>query len=406
MFDDKHQMRKICERDAARQAPNDRAEAAKMASEAESELSEAISAAKDAQAKLSRVAHSRGTSSARTSFSMASKRIDTTLRSAGERSSWPRTTDRRTASRSGQDGDEGSADVACDEDAPLRPCSEGGYMKRRAASVDPAHMGGEGIRKLTPLQRIEGVRSPLRYRAREEDRMRGSLSPSKFVSGGEFLPEYSHKNTFAGGRRSPCIRAGEPYQEQTYDHLNTLLAQKTPKKDGLVEGSGLPPHLLALKNLGTRRWRKAYERGLTNFVPEMTLNPRDSRIFDLWGADQKPLPPPVQPRTETPDHLKKGMMKQARGGYSHHVLGEPQARDSNVYRFASVQHPTNDMVGDVLWARCMATSDLLHDIKSWNDEPQQAAASFRPTNHDDILGFPLRVLALYPASSFSLNSPD
>lgn len=355
MFDDKHQMHKILDKDpsAAKQPDvSDRAQAAELAEEAESELSEAISAAQSAQAKLSRAQRSGVPTPMRTSFSMASQRIDTNLRTGGARTSWPRTSDRRSVSQIGPESVEEGTNTTRDENAALRPVTMGGFIRRRAVSVDPDHMGGEGIRKLTPVQRMHGGRSPLRYRVREEDRIRGSLSPSKFVSGGEFLPEYAHKNTFAGGRRSPCIRAGEPYQDQTYDHLNTLLAQKTPKRDGVAEGPELPPHLLALKNLGTKRWRKAYERGITNFVPEVALNPRDSRIFDLWGSQHQPLPPPVQPRRETPEHLKKGMMKQARGGYSHHVLGEPQVRDSNVYHFASVLHPSDNMVSRAMSLFC------------------------------------------------------
>jgi hypothetical protein len=350
MFDDRHRMHKILEKDQSKAkmtSPIESTEAAKLALEAESELSQAISAAKHAQEKLSQLQHSRGPTRSRTSFSMASQRIDTALKTAGGRSSWPRTSGpHRSASRSGGHGAAEGINY-CDEEAAFRPATDGGFARRRAASVDPAAMaGGEGIRKLTPLQRSGGRRSPLRYRVREEERERGSLSPSRFVSGGEFLPEYAHKNNFAGGRRNPSIRAGEPYQDQTIDHLNTLLTQKTPKGAGAgeQEEAGLPPHLLALKNLGTKRWRKAYERGLTDFVPDIALNPRDSRIFDLWGAHKHPAPPPVQTRLETPEHQKKGMMKQARGGYGLHFLGEPKVRDSTVYHFASVLHPKDHMV--------------------------------------------------------------
>lgn len=236
-----------------------------------------------------------------------------------------------------------------------RPATDGGVMRRRAVSVDPEAMmgGGEGIRRLSPLSHLDAGRiSPLRYRAREEDRLRGSLSPSRFLDGGEFQPEYSHKNTFAGARRGFSIRAGLPYVDSTYDHINTLLMQKTPKlrqATGKPETPVLPRHLLALKNIGTKRWRKAYERGATDFVSDVAqikhyLNPRDSRIFDLWGADKQAAPPAPISRVDTPDNKKsKNGGGKEKKGYSMHLMGEPATRDSTVYHFASVLHPQNHM---------------------------------------------------------------
>jgi len=307
MFDEKHRMRKVTERGKTPLkmliTPLEDAEAMELAMQAEAELQQAIATATSAKENLSRV---QARSRCQTSFSLASQRIDSALGPvAGTRSLWPRTPGSHRAVSRG-DGGEGAS----------RPATDSIFMRRRAASVGPEAMmvdggRGEGIQRLSPPGRNPG--SPLRFRAREEDRQRGSLSPSRFMNGGEFQPEYVQKNTFTGTRRVLCIRAGLPYADSTYDHLNTLLMQKTPKLRSTAEQPdatpSLPTHLLALKNIVTKRWRKAYERGTTDFVSDAAqvkqyLNPRDSRIFDLWGADKQPPPPPLVPRVETPIDLK------------------------------------------------------------------------------------------------------
>jgi len=282
MFDEKHRMRKVKERGKTPLkmpvTPFEDAEAMELAMQAEAELQQAIATATSAKENLSRA---QARSRCQTSFSMASQHIDSALGPvAGTRSSWPRTPGSHRAVSCGN-GEEGECRTAADS------------------------------RRLSPSGRNPG--SPLRFRAREEDRQRGWLSPSRFMNGGEFQPEYVQKNTFTGARRVLCIRAGLPYADSTYDHLNTLLMQKTPKLRSTAEQPdttpALPTHLLALKNIGTRRWRKAYERGTTDFVSDAAqvkqyLNPRDSKIFDLWGADKQPPPPPLVPRVETPIDLK------------------------------------------------------------------------------------------------------
>ena len=367
MFDDRYRMRLIREHSPQKPStahdeytrrsgaipPLEQAEAMRLAMDAETELSQAIAAANSAKHKF---AEARSNvmlgSRPHTSFSMAGQRIDTAIRHVGTRSSWPHASGRlRTAARDDGTHDGGYGiehDATAHKAFASRPATQNYSFPQRSASVDPEAMS-RGQHE-DNAQWYDGAMSPLRYRKRDEDRRRGALSPSRFMAGGEFSPEYASKNTFAGGRRALSIKTGPQYEENSYDHLNSLITQKTPKEVRVKEEQPLPPHLLALRNLGTKRWRKAYERGSTEYVPGMAqvkeyLNPRDSRIFDLWGADQQP-PPPAAPPVDPPyKEMPKKMMKPRQ---MYVLVGEPEVRESGLYNFGAVLHPHNNMVRLVL----------------------------------------------------------
>lgn len=366
MFDDRYRMKRIRERspeklktalDGHRQQsghlkPYEQIEAMREAIEAERELALAIDMANTARNKFS-LAQARSNVATRpqTSLSMAGQRIDTAIRHVGTRSSWPHATGRLRTNSRGEETDDGGDgieyDAAEQNNVASRPATERYSIRQRSASVDPETMSRGPDEDVQ--QWGDGTRSPMRYRVKDEDRQHGALSLSKFISGGEFCPEYPAKNTFAGGRRALCIKAGLPYEEQTFDHLNSLLLQKTPHGVGNREQPQLPPHLLALRNLGTKRWRKAYERGLTEYIPGMAqvnehlikIHPRDSRIFDLWGADQNPLPSEAPPTDPPYKQDPKQSIKQRQ---IMHTLRETDVRESGLYSFGSVLHPQNNMV--------------------------------------------------------------
>jgi hypothetical protein len=364
MFDDRYRMKRIRDRspeklktahDGQRQQggylqPYEQMEAVREAIEAERELALAIDMANTARDKFS-LAQARSNVATRpqTSLSMAGQRIDTAIRHAGTRSSWPHASGHLRTNSRGDDIDDGvnGIDAAEQKNVASRPATEPYSIRQRSASVDPETMSRG--RDEDNQQLVHGTRGPMRYRVKDEDLRHGALSPSKFIAGGEFCPEYPAKNTFTGGRRGSCIKAGLPYEDNTFDHLNSLLLQKTPHGVGNREQSQLPPHLLAMRNLGTKRWRKAYERGQTEYIPGMAqvnqhliqIHPRDSRIFDLWGADQKPPPPEAPPIDPPYTQDPKQSMKQR---HFMHTLGEMEVRESGLYSFGSVLHPQNNMV--------------------------------------------------------------
>ena len=322
-------------------------------------MSQAINAAKNAKVRFEGLSRStaptrdhisrEGARSAAgippTSFSTTGQRIDTVIRAVGSRSSWPRTrADKRCSSQLSERGkDDEFADFVDEGESYSRPATETG-VRNRSASVDLAAMN------------LSVGRSPLRHRARAEDRERGLLSTSKFIASGAFLPEYVVKNNFAGGRRGFCIKAGLPYEVNTCDHVKELLVQRKAKHE--EDESELPENLLALKNLGTKRWRQAYERGITEFVPGMAkmhnplkqIHPRDSKIFDEWCFSEEQLGPPqpivslADTNLEKSENRKKGLLKPMSPKYTLHILGEAQYKDTNCYSFGSVLHPKNDMV--------------------------------------------------------------
>jgi hypothetical protein len=332
-------------------------EAMQLASEAEAELSQAINAAKNAKVRFEGLSRStpptrdhisrEGARSAAgippTSFSTTGQRIDTVIRAVGSRSSWPRTrADKRCSSQLSERGqDDEFADFVDEGESYSRPATETG-VRNRSASADLAAMN------------LSVGRSPLRHRARAEDRERGLLSTSKFLGSGAFLPEYVVKNNFAGGRRGFCIKAGLPYEVNTCDHVKELLVER--RSQHAEDESELPENLLALKNLGTKRWRQGYERGITEFVPGMAkmqnplkqIHPRDSKIFDEWSFGEEQLGPPLVSLTDTnlekSEDRKKGLLKPMSPKYTLHILGESQYKDTNCYSFGSVLHPKNDLV--------------------------------------------------------------
>jgi len=366
MFDDRYRMKRIRDRspeklktahEVHRQQsvylqPYEQMEAVREAIEAERELALAIDMANTARDKFS-LAQARSNVATRpqTSLSMAGQRIDTAIHHAGTRSSWPHASGRLRTNSRGDDTDNGGngIDAAEQKNVASRPATERYSIRQRSASVDPETMSRGRDEDNQHQQWVDGTRSPMRYRVKDEDRRHGALSPSKFIAGGEFCPEYPAKNTFTGGRRGSCIKAGLPYEDKTFDHVNSLLQQKTPHGVGNREQSQLPPHLLALRNLGTKRWRKAYERGMTEYIPGMAqvnehliqIHPRDSRIFDNWGADQKP-PPPEAPPIDPP--YKQDPKQSTKQRHFMHTLGEMEVRESGLYSFGSVLHPHTNMV--------------------------------------------------------------
>jgi hypothetical protein len=88
---------------------------------------------------------------------------------------------------------------------------------------------------------------------------------------------------------------------------------------------------------------------MTEYIPGMAqvnehliqIHPRDSRIFDNWGADQKPPPPEAPPIDPPYKQDPKQSMKQR---HFMHTLGEMEVRESGLYSFGSVLHPHTNMV--------------------------------------------------------------
>ena len=385
MFDDRYQMHKIRQESPQHsKGPVTNGDASKLALEAEAELAQAVVEANKAKDNFSRAQAARSAAlSARThtSFGRGDQRFGvrsartphTALRlcTAESHGAVSRGDRAFSALGPGIKDDTSIRGAGCG-----RPGTEAEFAPRAgSASLDPEAMRARSLS--SSWDGHDRSTSPLRYRAKAH-LAQGSVSPSRLSIGGELLSEWGLKNTFAmaaaegrkqfaekGGHadRNLSLRAGQAYKDSTLDHVKTLMAADAPRDAdrrtaGTDRGTKLSAHLLALKNLGTRRWRKAYERGTTDFVPNA------SALSDYWlsgnagkfsldvGGGQtpsrsmdnsSPLPPPIveKRKSSSPSKMVVGARSKAP---PMHLIGEQAARRTEAYNFGSAVHPKTDMV--------------------------------------------------------------